>query len=98
MIVADDIALPLGTVRFRTEGSPGGHNGLKDIGRHLHTQVYARLRIGVGDRAAGKLTDHVLGKFTVDEEKVLGPVMEQSILFLEQWLEGKLGETTWHAS
>lgn len=98
LIITDDIALPVGTVRFRAEGSSGGHNGLKDIERHLNTTAYARLRIGVGDRATGPLTEHVLGRFSAEEERMLLPVMEQSIRFIEDWLDGKLGETTWHAS
>jgi len=98
LVVTDDIALPVGTVRTRMEGSPGGHNGLKDIERHLGTASYARVRIGVGDRQAGALTDHVLGRFSADEERTLAPVIEQSILLCEEWLDGKLGETTWHAS
>ncbi len=98
LVITDDIALPVGTLRFRTEGSSGGHNGLKDIERHLKTASYARLRVGVGDRKAGALTDHVLGRFTAEELNVLGPVVQKSIEFAEEWLDGKLGETTWHAS
>ena len=48
LVLVDDLALPLGTVRLRAKGSAGGHNGLKDIEAQLQTAAYPRLRIGIG--------------------------------------------------
>src|ERR1041385_4126537 len=48
MVVVDDFALPLGSIRLRPSGSHGGHNGLADVQRALGTDGYPRLRIGVG--------------------------------------------------
>ena len=48
LVVCDDIALPLGKLRVRAQGTHGGHNGLRDIQAHLGTTTYARLRVGVG--------------------------------------------------
>lgn len=61
LVVVDDVALEPGRVRFRAAGSPGGHNGLKSIQAVLGSQVYPRLRIGVGAKpAAWDLADWVL--------------------------------------
>lgn len=70
LVVVDDFALPLGTIRLRPKGSAGGHNGLKSIEAELGTSEYARLRIGIGAPAqtnAEAILDHVLGKFLASE-------------------------------
>ena len=67
LIVLDEVQLPLGKLRARPNGSPGGHNGLKSIARHFGDD-YARLRIGVGRGDARRdLADHVLTRFDRDE-------------------------------
>jgi PTH1 family peptidyl-tRNA hydrolase len=72
MIVTDDINLPFGTLRLRAKGSDGGHNGLKDIQAVLGTNVYPRLRFGVGaDFGPGRQVDHVLGPFSPEEERAM---------------------------
>jgi len=72
LVVCDDMALPLGKLRFRARGTHGGHNGLRDIQQHLGTTEYARLRIGVDvpDQQKGAV-DHVLGKFKPSEKPVI---------------------------
>ena len=72
LVVTDDIALPLGTLRMRSKGSDGGHNGLKNISEVLNSPSYVRLRFGVGNEfSKGKQVDYVLGEWTNEEEKVL---------------------------
>lgn len=71
IVVVDDIALPLGKLRLRLKGSSGGHNGLESIERHLHTQEYPRIRIGVGGAKPGRMVDHVLGKFKPSEREAV---------------------------
>lgn len=97
-VVTDDVALPLGTIRFRTEGSSGGHNGLKDIEARMGTQQFSRFRVGVGDREHGSLSDHVLGTFTAKEEELLPHVIDLCVEHIEEWLSLTLGETTWHVN
>lgn len=72
LVLADDINLPFGTIRLKTQGSHGGHNGLRDVEFHLKTQQYNRLRFGVGsDFPKGKQVEYVLGKWTDAEYEKL---------------------------
>jgi PTH1 family peptidyl-tRNA hydrolase len=72
LVITDDLALPLGTLRMKGKGSDGGHNGLKNIQEVLTTDNYARLRFGVGNEfAKGKQVEYVLGKWKPEEEKLL---------------------------
>ena len=87
MIVTDDVALPLGQLRIRINSGSGGHNGLKSVEECLQTNRYARLRIGVGDRKEGDLTDHVLGRFSSEEEKLVPGVLERAVQAVEIWLD-----------
>ena len=69
LVIADDLALPVGTLRIRAKGSSGGHNGLKSIIAHLGGDDFPRIKIGIGHRGAA--VDHVLGHFGKEEwEKV----------------------------
>ena len=80
LVVVDDLALPLGTVRLRKQGSDGGHNGLKNINELIGTKNYARLRIGIGDAfAKGQQIDYVLGEWKEEEEKELSFVIDKAI-------------------
>lgn len=71
LVVYDDAALPLGTLRFREKGSAGGHNGIKSIIEHLGTQEFPRLKIGIGSSAPGNMVGHVLGRFAPAEREAL---------------------------
>ena len=80
LVVADDVNLPLGRLRFRAGGSAGGHNGLKSIIAQLGSQDFPRLRIGVGDdRGGADLADHVLGTFSPDERQVVEETIERAV-------------------
>lgn len=72
LVITDDIHLSFGTLRLKTKGSDGGHNGLKDIQDHLQTTQYNRLRFGVGaDFGQGRQIDYVLGRWSGEEGKLL---------------------------
>lgn len=69
IVVTDDIAIPFGTIRIKPKGSNGGHNGLGNIQEILGSDVYPRLRFGVGgDFPKGKQIDYVLGHFSEEEQ------------------------------
>jgi PTH1 family peptidyl-tRNA hydrolase len=70
LIVFDDVSLPFGTLRFREEGSAGGHRGLLSVLDRFGTEAVPRLRLGVGrEEDAGELADYVLAPFTDEEEE-----------------------------
>lgn len=79
LVVADELALPLGTFRLKANGSNGGHNGLGHI-QQLIGQQYARLRIGIGNTfARGQQIDWVLGKYSEEELQTLQPVIDTAV-------------------
>ncbi|MFT5481291.1 MAG: PTH1 family peptidyl-tRNA hydrolase [bacterium] len=72
LIVTDDLNLPFGTLRMRTKGSDGGHNGLKSIQDVLSGSKYPRLRVGIGaEFSTGQQIDYVLSEWTQSELKEL---------------------------
>ena len=70
LVITDDLNLPFGTLRLKTKGSDGGHNGLKDTQDKLQTTKYNRLRFGISNTfSKGRQVDYVLGKWS-DEENI----------------------------
>jgi peptidyl-tRNA hydrolase, PTH1 family len=68
LVVVDELALPLSKLRLRPGGSAAGHNGLKSIEEVLQTEMYPRLRFGIGnDYPKGAQVDYVLGKWRAEE-------------------------------
>ncbi|MBR6377479.1 MAG: aminoacyl-tRNA hydrolase [Oscillospiraceae bacterium] len=80
LVISDDISLPVGKIRVRSEGSAGGHNGLKSIIAHLGSQDFPRIRVGVGAKPHPDydLADWVLSSFTPEEEKLLAPALDHA--------------------
>ena len=79
LVVVDDIALPLGSLRMRTKGSSAGHNGLKNIELLLPGQEYSRLRFGIGnDFGKGQQVDYVLSNFTRQQLDQLPEIMSRA--------------------
>lgn len=78
-VLLDDLAIPYGTIRIRSKGSDGGHNGLKNINEIIASQNYARLRFGIGSEfRKGKQIEYVLGKWNTNEEKLLPELIKKS--------------------
>lgn len=91
LIVFDDIHLPVGKLRLRGSGGPGGHRGLESVIETLQTDRIARLRLGVGasDEAptGQELVEFVLGDFDDEERKVVEEMVHRAADACESWLE-----------
>jgi peptidyl-tRNA hydrolase, PTH1 family len=87
MVISDDIAIPFGTLRVKPSGSSGGHNGLKSIEAHIGTQIFSRMRVGVGDKVRGSLSDHVLSRFSEEEMKLMPQLLDRSVAAIEVWIK-----------
>ena len=96
LVVVDDVALPFGKFRLRSEGSSGGHNGLASIEEYLGSREYPRLRIGIGPRGnktatdpAGSdesLRDYVLSAFNAAEEKKMKELLKKGMEACRAWV------------
>lgn len=84
-VVCDDLDIPFGTLRIRPDGGTGGHNGLKSIVQSIGSQEFPRMRVGVGRPAYGAI-DHVLGRFSPDEERVLPALLTIAVDAMEETL------------
>ena len=80
LVLSDDVALPVGKLRIRRGGSAGGHNGLKDIIRHLGTDQFPRVKVGVGEKPHPDydMADWVLGKFQGEDKKAIDQAVEKA--------------------
>ena len=77
LIIADDLNLSFGTIRIRTKGSDGGHNGLKNISLVLNTTNYPRFRFGISDEfKKGQQINYVLGNWDESEKTKLPERLE----------------------
>jgi peptidyl-tRNA hydrolase, PTH1 family len=85
LVVYDDFALPLGTIRIRGKGSAGGHNGLTSVIQHMGTQNFPRLRVGVDHPVVAQHShiDWVLGHFNKEEKKTLEEVVPRCLEAIE---------------
>lgn len=97
IVLYDDISLPPGQLRIRTKGSAGGHNGMKNIIAQLGTQVFRRVKIGVGEKPADwDLVDHVLGHFSKEEwtkmEDAFGRAAQAAAMLLTEEPERVMNE------
>lgn len=86
LVINDDLALPIGTLRLKPKGGDAGHNGLKSIHEILGTTNYARLRFGIGaDFTYGQQVDYVLGEWTKEEEAILPERIDMCIRIIQSF-------------
>ena len=94
LVIVDDLALPVGALRLKGQGSDGGHNGLKHIAATLGTTAYARLRFGIGsDFGKGHQVDFVLGAFDSEEQKTIEQQLETTNEIIKSFCFAGLART-----
>ncbi|MBE0650905.1 MAG: aminoacyl-tRNA hydrolase [Bacteroidales bacterium] len=94
LVVVDDIALPLGTLRMRKKGGAAGHNGISDIIMKLVTESFPRLRVGIGDDfAKGYQVDFVLGQWSQKETNVMIPRVEKAVEIIQSFVAAGIDNT-----
>ena len=87
LIVTDDIAIDVGKLRIRGKGSPGGHNGLKDIQAQLGSDKYDRIRFGAGGNfPKGRQVEFVLGQWDKNEEIEVALQKDRACKAIESWI------------
>ena len=86
LVVCDDINLPLGRLRIRTQGTHGGHNGLRSIQDHLGSTAYPRLRIGINAPAGDDAIEHVLGRFRPAERGMIDDAIQRAVQAVVVWI------------
>ncbi|MCR5066612.1 MAG: aminoacyl-tRNA hydrolase [Erysipelotrichaceae bacterium] len=78
LIIYDDLDLPVGSIRLRSTGSDGGHNGLKSIIAHLRTRNFNRIRIGIDKNPRIQTIDYVLGKVRREDRPAYQDALERA--------------------
>lgn len=94
LVITDDLNLPFGSIRLKTKGSDGGHNGLKDIQDKLNTTKYNRFRFGISDAfSKGRQVDYVLGEWTDEESSKLKERLEKSTELIKSFVLAGVNNT-----
>ena len=90
LIVYDDIALDLGRIRFRANGSDGGHNGIKSIIKHVGTKEFDRLKIGIGPQPNIPSENFVLQNFQKEQLEELKEILKRADEAIEFYLKNDI--------
>ena len=86
LVISDDISLPFSTIRLRSKGSDGGHNGLKDIINTLGSSAFPRIKFGVGSEFnKGKQSNYVLSDWSEEESIILEGKLEFIIKIIQSF-------------
>ncbi|WP_298341353.1 aminoacyl-tRNA hydrolase [uncultured Algibacter sp.] len=94
LIITDDLNLPFGSMRLKTKGSDGGHNGLRDIQLKLNSSKYNRFRFGISDAfSKGRQVDYVLGEWTEQENETLPERLDKSIELIKSFVLAGVNNT-----
>jgi len=94
LVVTDDLNIPFGTLRLKTKGSDGGHNGLKDIQDKLQTTKYNRFRFGISDSFnKGRQVDYVLGEWNEEEVSKLDERLNISVDLIKSYVLAGVNNT-----
>jgi peptidyl-tRNA hydrolase len=92
IVVYDDIDLPVGSLRIRSSGSAGTHNGMRSVLACIHSENFARVRIGIGKDESLMLMDYVLKRPSKEDQKVLDETFSKASSAIEMIVDGKIAE------
>ena len=93
VVIYDDVSLDVGQLRIRKKGSAGGHNGIKNIIAHLGTQIFPRIKVGVGEKPKKyDLADYVLGHFSKGAKEQMEEGYHNAMRAVELMLTGRIDE------
>lgn len=98
LVIYDDISLPVGKIRVRPSGTAGGHNGIKNIILHLNTDVFPRVKVGVGAPAhpEHEMIDWVIGTPSSEERKLLldslGRSLDAAACIIENGIQAAMNQ------
>lgn len=93
LVICDDLNLFFGKIKLKSNGSSGGHNGLKDIEEHLKNNNYSRLRVGILNSKKFNKTDYVLGEWTDKEQDELKNIVNKSVEIALSFIHNGLDQT-----
>ena len=93
LVICDDLNLYFGKIKLKSNGSSGGHNGLKDIEEHLKNNNYSRLRVGILNSKKFNKTDFVLGKWTGKEQDELKNIVNKSVEIALSFIHNGIDQT-----
>ena len=93
LVIYDDLSIELGKIRFRPDGSDGGHNGIKSIIKSLGTTNFARLKVGIGPQPPIPAEDFVLQNFYKSQLDQLKPVLKTAVEGIEFYLDEGMQKT-----
>ncbi len=88
LVICDDLDLPVGRIRLRRSGSAGGQKGLADVLRHLSTDEVPRLRLGIGSVHRSATVEHVLSRFSADDQVLADQAVRTAADAAECWVRG----------
>lgn len=90
IVIYDDISLEPGKLRIRKKGSAGGHNGMKSIIAHAGTQIFQRIKVGVGEKPEGwDLADYVLGRFSKEDREKAEEAFDKAVEAVAYMVSGE---------
>lgn len=91
LVIFDDVSLDVGQLRIRKKGSAGGHNGIKNIIQHVGTNVFQRIKVGVGEKPKDyDLADYVLGHFSKAEKEEMEEGYKKAVSAVEFMVQGEV--------
>lgn len=91
LVIFDDVSLDVGQLRIRKKGSAGGHNGIKNIIQHVGTNVFQRIKVGVGEKPKDyDLADYVLGHFSKAEKEEMEEGYKKAVSAVEFMVQGEI--------